>query len=897
MKNIVLIIIALTTATLAETTYVSGSVSGVWHFGGNPYILTSDCHVEDGESLIVKKAVKIVSADSTNPSIYGNRRLNFQGTVTFPISIKGITVVEPSIMKYCIIESCFTGVINPDTLIYSEVRYCNTGVKANYQHYNNNCLFTNIHHCNTGTDVYYSSLTLIRCFLHSNSTASYSAPDEEWFGTRTTISYCTYAQNELSMRGSTVYWPWEPYYGETFYSKFIVSNSLICDSSNGYHSISNSYYPFDTSYYNYEPCFRDTLSFDYSLADTSPYIDLGADVLPPDLFFGWAPDLGAFENLIGGRPLFEPTFEKYSVNAPETGYGFEDTFSTVFFNRGNRGPDSISIGIGGPYTYLGTGDSLFTPQTPIDLFIRFAPVDCRYLNDSLIFQWWCGDSSGEIVVEISAKSCLMGAVAGTLHSYCPETHIWNEAYIPDTSTFVIEPGCVVLSEYGWKAHVYGSLIAIGNQHNPITFRSARIYNGAYSWGIEFEPGSSGEFKWSDLNSFPISSYDADLSFHNCNLQRGWLQNVGTLRCGYTRATFDSCTFKSLTSEYCPAGSLYDGSVFKYENCKFLSSRAGTPYGSTYPGVIRIHRSSVDFRDCFFKDNLAGAYLSSYPFGSEAFFVTYFSYVKATNCIFDNDGVGSTYPSRLDLINCTFRNVNEMAFFGEANALNCIFSGDSLPSTMQNCVVPTSAPVVDSASLFFGYPTYVSDSSYMLLPTSLGIDNGAQYMIVTIDDTIWAPDLCYFGNNRPYGLSYDIGAYEYDPFGIDDRDIKENLPAYLGMSIYPNPFNSAVTIAIDGVGDGSPVPFNVEIYDVAGRLVDVIDSDRSVISSEGSQPDEKSPTNAQEISRQARNDNINQFFWRPAASLPSGVYLVRARFDTRSLSGVETTATKRVVYLK
>jgi len=134
-------------------------------------------------------------------------------------------------------------------------------------------------------------------------------------------------------------------------------------------------------------------------------------------------------------------------------------------------------------------------------------------------------------------------------------------------------------------------------------------------------------------------------------------------------------------------------------------------------------------------------------------------------------------------------------------------------------------------------------------------------------------------------------------GTDNIEEDYQRPSCFALHAHPNPFNSAVTISIDGVGDGSPVPFNVEIYDVAGRLVDVIDSDRSVISSEDFQPDEKSPTNAQEISRQARNDNINQFFWRPAASLPSGVYLVRARFDTRSLSGVETTATKRVVYLK
>ncbi|MGC9315371.1 MAG: hypothetical protein ACP5G4_07060, partial [bacterium] len=49
-----------------------------------------------------------------------------------------------------------------------------------------------------------------------------------------------------------------------------------------------------------------------------------------------------------------------------------------------------------------------------------------------------------------------------------------------------------------------------------------------------------------------------------------------------------------------------------------------------------------------------------------------------------------------------------------------------------------------------------------------------------------------------------------------------------------------------------------------------------------------------------------YVWRPAPSLPSGVYLVRARLGSLSLSGgpraesrgAETTvATKRIVYLK
>ncbi|MGC9315509.1 MAG: hypothetical protein ACP5G4_07775, partial [bacterium] len=56
-------------------------------------------------------------------------------------------------------------------------------------------------------------------------------------------------------------------------------------------------------------------------------------------------------------------------------------------------------------------------------------------------------------------------------------------------------------------------------------------------------------------------------------------------------------------------------------------------------------------------------------------------------------------------------------------------------------------------------------------------------------------------------------------GISDPIGNKGLqPLAFEIYAWPNPFNSSVTIAIEGVGDGSPVPFDVEIYDVAGRRV-------------------------------------------------------------------------------
>jgi len=153
---------------------------------------------------------------------------------------------------------------------------------------------------------------------------------------------------------------------------------------------------------------------------------------------------------------------------------------------------------------------------------------------------------------------------------------------------------------------------------------------------------------------------------------------------------------------------------------------------------------------------------------------------------------------------------------------------------------------------------------------------------------------HFGpDSTIYLADYHAGAYILEPFHRGSVGLKEISPKMLGkisISSYPNPFNSSVTISLDVVGAGL-APARVEIYDVNGRLL-------HVISREGFQPDEKSPTYPQEISRQARNDTKSEFIWRPDESIPSGVYLIRARFDSWSLSGAETiVATKRIVYLK
>ncbi|MCD6502002.1 T9SS type A sorting domain-containing protein [bacterium] len=103
----------------------------------------------------------------------------------------------------------------------------------------------------------------------------------------------------------------------------------------------------------------------------------------------------------------------------------------------------------------------------------------------------------------------------------------------------------------------------------------------------------------------------------------------------------------------------------------------------------------------------------------------------------------------------------------------------------------------------------------------------------------------------------------DSLWLEPYDISEApTPASFEISIHPNPFNSVLNIT-------RPVNSEIEIFDISGRIVYEMPV--------GSRP-------------------ASTVLWQPNKSVPSGVYLVRARFDKLSDRG-DIEITKRVVYLK
>ncbi len=112
-----------------------------------------------------------------------------------------------------------------------------------------------------------------------------------------------------------------------------------------------------------------------------------------------------------------------------------------------------------------------------------------------------------------------------------------------------------------------------------------------------------------------------------------------------------------------------------------------------------------------------------------------------------------------------------------------------------------------------------------------------------------------GNISTSGINITI-----DPTGIGET---RNLPDNSSLDIYPNPFNSTVTIA---VGAGF-TPASFEVFDINGKIIEEIPHVHLNKGSSG-----------------------GSFTWTPDESVGSGVYFVRASVGDENI-------TKQVIYLK
>ncbi len=167
------------------------------------------------------------------------------------------------------------------------------------------------------------------------------------------------------------------------------------------------------------------------------------------------------------------------------------------------------------------------------------------------------------------------------------------------------------------------------------------------------------------------------------------------------------------------------------------------------------------------------------------------------------------------------------------------------------------------------------------------------------------DLC-FNTWRDDDVLMETFCLSDFPLNISEPE----LPNVLSISAYPNPFNASITINIDNrsesrsveqIGSGPAgvgadfTTASVEIYDVSGRKI--ADAE-PVEAGAGRLEKDTSTGSVPSFAPLNKGGKGCSYIWRPAPSLPSGVYLVRATGGGRGdLAPTGQTTTKRIVYLK
>ncbi len=128
-------------------------------------------------------------------------------------------------------------------------------------------------------------------------------------------------------------------------------------------------------------------------------------------------------------------------------------------------------------------------------------------------------------------------------------------------------------------------------------------------------------------------------------------------------------------------------------------------------------------------------------------------------------------------------VDHNLFYGENTASGTLYGSDSI----------------------IGNPLFIDTLvfNFHLLHNSPAIDNGS---------SVNTPNLDFDNNNRPSGVGFDIGAYEYNSTSTNIQDTT-NYDNFI--KIYPNPFFDKLNIIIDG---DKYQNYTLQLFDINGKLV-------------------------------------------------------------------------------
>ncbi|RKZ30048.1 hypothetical protein DRQ36_06810 [bacterium] len=231
----------------------------------------------------------------------------------------------------------------------------------------------------------------------------------------------------------------------------------------------------------------------------------------------------------------------------------------------------------------------------------------------------------------------------------------------------------------------------------------------------------------------------------------------------------------------------------------------------------------------------------------------------------------------------------------------------------------SSPDVNSGIWVPGLPADGDYDIYTFIPSGESeaeveyrIGHSAGETVISIDQSAYSDEWAHLGRfnftvsgssfvylgdstgSSGNHIAYDAVVWRSEPMAIAETE----KPAELGFHVFPNPFNSSVTISIyrsesaepltttisgRGVGatERSQGQVEIAIYDINGRLVADLPFTRTESGENLAYGEDRDTDSVREPT---------PLIWRPDKSMPSGTYLIKLKIGDYILL-------KRIVYLK
>ena len=434
-----------------------------------------------------------------------------------------------------------------------------------------------------------------------------------------------------------------------------------------------------------------------------------------------------------------------------------------------------------PQVWEDAGSAPFNNITMIDPLLRNPENgDYSLLPDSPAIGYGCYGFTGcrkencinEPVLAVSTyrNSINVGGVIDSdVFWNADSIFVTSDIQIENLATVTIPAGAKIIFNDFYSIHVNGSVQAIGNPQERITFTSSNPDD--FDWNI------STQGAWNQIQLNNTTEENQISHFHYC--------------------VFEFSKSVDIHLPFSAGGvfNILNTSNIHIENCIFRNN-----YAACGAGIACLFNSNpVIQNNAFFKNK--SSVVGSSIFCLDSFPLLINNTITSNQVLLEDSffSTGSVHNYFSKPIS-----INNIIYFNSTNYIeNLAFSEQKLYYAYSN-----NAENFSNENLNIDEnPLFVDSSVYELDSFSPCIDAGL------IDLPSLLPPFDLDGNDRINGVSVDIGAFEFGDFVESDNDMIN--ASMIEMNVYPNPFKYSTSISFE---HDERIGSEISIYNIKGQFI-------------------------------------------------------------------------------